>query len=164
MEEWKDIEGYEGLYQISNQGRVKSLKFGREKIRKSIKQKSGYFLVQLHDNGKREHKLVHRLVAQAFIPNPQKLPEVNHKDEDKSNNSVENLEWCDRKYNANYGTVTIRHSKRVVQIDPQTSDVVHEWASTAECGRNGYSSGAISECCNGKRKIHKGYVWKYLQA
>lgn len=118
---WKDIEGYEGLYQVSNLGRVKSLDrkeyFYRgdtpvERIRKgcilSPSSSCGYLHVNLHDGKKRKMKLIHRLVAQAFIPNPDILPEVNHKNELKTDNSVSNLEWCTAKYNSNYGTRTIR--------------------------------------------------------
>ena len=166
MEEWKDIEGYEGMYQVSNQGRVKSLKFGKEKIRKCREMSNGYLVVGLCKEGKRTDKLVHRLVAEAFLPNPNNLPQVNHKDENPSNNNVENLEWCTPKYNCNYGTRNQRCSspKRVDQIDKVSGEVIRQWESTAECSRNGYSSGAVSECARGVRKQYKGYVWKYLQA
>lgn len=120
QEIWKDIEGYEGLYQVSNLGRVKSLdKYinsgiknnsyvkRKEKILK-LKFNQGYYEVTLTHNHKRRFCKVHRLVAQAFIPNPNNFPQVNHKDENKLNNCVENIEWCDAKYNCNYGT---RNSK-----------------------------------------------------
>lgn len=165
MEVWKDIEGFEGLYQISNQGRVKSLWFGKEKILKGGKAR-GYLIIGLYKDGKLVMKLVHRLVAEAFLPNPQNLQEVNHKDENKENNNVENLEWCDRKYNCNFGTrnkkIAEKQGKRVAQIDAVTGEVVRQWASTKECGRNGYSHGNVVECCNGLRKTHKGYIWKYI--
>lgn len=115
---WRDIEGYEGLYQVSNLGRVKSLdridRLGRRKpgvILSYILHNYGYLLVNLYKEGKRKLFLVHRLVAHTFIPNPEGLPEINHKDEDKTNNLVDNLEYCDRKYNINYGT----HTERMVQ-------------------------------------------------
>lgn len=108
---WKDIIGYEGLYQVSSLGRVRSLDrydsrncFWEGRILKLYTRKGGYLFVQLHLNGKGKNYLVHRLVAIAFIPNPDNLPEVNHLDEDKTNNRVENLEFCDRKYNINFGT------------------------------------------------------------
>lgn len=114
-EEWRPIEGYEGLYEVSNTGRVRSLdmyvKIGygsyrlhKGKVLSPGKNKDGYLLINLHCNEKNKKCLVHRLVAQAFIPNPDNLPQVNHKDEDKLNNRVENLEWCDAKYNINYGS------------------------------------------------------------
>lgn len=118
QEVWKDIIGYEGLYQISNLGRVKSLE--RVTISKNGKRYTcqelclrfgnikGYKFVVLRKGCKSYQVLVHRLVAQAFIPNPDSLPEVNHKDENKSNNHVDNLEWCTHKYNSNYGTAKMR--------------------------------------------------------
>ena len=113
IEEWRPIKGYEGLYEVSNTGRVRSLDrydsnnhFLKGRILKLYTRKGGYLFVQLHLNGKGKNYLVHRLVAIAFIPNPDNLPEVNHLDEDKTNNRVENLEFCDRKYNINYGTRT----------------------------------------------------------
>lgn len=123
MEEiWKDIEGYEGKYQISSLGRVKRLggyyycghrgeqkKIIEEKIMKQQIRSKGYLCVSLSDGTKRKTFQVHRLVAQAFIPNPDNLPQVNHKSEITSENFVENLEWCDNKYNCNYGS----HGKRI---------------------------------------------------
>lgn len=115
QEEWKDIAGFEGLYQVSNLGRIKSLKrkirantCGKrimpERILTACVAGNGYFLVVLCKEGKHYNKMIHRLVAETFLPNPHKLKEVNHKDENKLNNNLSNLEWCDRKYNANYGT------------------------------------------------------------
>ena len=165
MEQWKDIKGYEGLYQVSNEGRVKSLKWNKEKILKGGHHTKGYLQLCLYKDGQVIMKKIHRLVAEAFIPNPNNYKEVNHKDENKENNSVENLEWCTQEYNHNYGTRTQRQiescSKRVDQIDAITGEVVHKWKSTIECERNGYNCGHISDCCNGKRKTHKGYIWKY---
>ena len=103
---WKDIPGYEGLYQVSNLGEIKSLNYrntGKEKIIKPRKNKGGYLRVVLCKNGKQKDFLVHRLVAVAFIPNHNNYNQVNHKDENPSNNNVNNLEWCTSKYNSNYG-------------------------------------------------------------
>lgn len=119
MEEWKDIEGYEGLYQISNYGQVKSLTKERympnggkrvytERLVAINVVKSGYLNVQLWKDGKVKNKMVHILVAMAFIPNPNNYPQVNHKDEDKTNPIYSNLEWCTRSYNATYGTAIQR--------------------------------------------------------
>ena len=112
-EMWKDIPGYEGLYQVSNLGEVRGLKHkGSNKV-KTLKQatnKRGYKRVNLSKNGKKKNYLVHRLVAMTFIPNPDNLPQVNHKDENPSNNNVNNLEWCTSKYNINYGTRNERTS------------------------------------------------------
>lgn len=108
---WKDIIGYEGLYQVSSLGRVRSLDrydsrnhFRNGRMLKLSYNTVGYLSVGLHSNGKAKMYMVHRMVAQAFIPNPNNLPIINHKDENPSNNSVENLEWCTAKYNSNYGT------------------------------------------------------------
>ena len=106
IEIYKDIQGYEG-YQVSNHGNIKSLGNGKsrkEKILKPVNTTKCYLQVELSKQGKRKKYLVHRLVAQAFIDNPNNLPQVNHKDEDKTNNHVTNLEWCDALYNNNYGT------------------------------------------------------------
>ena len=103
QEIWKDIKEYEGLYQISNFGRVKSL-HGKEKFLKLHLKPDGYMQVVLCKNYKTTSRLVHRFVAEAFVPNPNNLVQVNHKDENKTNNYVENLEWCTPSYNVNYGT------------------------------------------------------------
>lgn len=103
-EVFRPVEGYEGLYEVSNLGRVKSLKWGKERILKPGMDGCGYLKANLYKEGKIKHFMVHRLVAQAFIPNPEGLPQINHKDEDKTNNRVDNLEWCTAKYNSNYGT------------------------------------------------------------
>jgi hypothetical protein len=162
MENWRDIRGYEGLYQVSNEGRVKSLKWGKEKILKAAKNNMGYLYVVLWKDGKQAHKLVHRLVAEVFIPNPNHYKEVNHKDECKTMNCVENLEWCDRKYNINYGTRTEKCSRRIDQIDKVTGEVIRQWESTAECGRSGFDYSGVSRCARGKLKQYKGYIWKYV--
>ena len=100
---WKNIEGYEGKYQVSNLGQVKSM-IGQEKVLHPKKHRNGHLQIGLHKDKKRKTMYIHRLVAQAFIPNPDNLPGVNHKDENPNNNNVDNLEWCTQKYNCNYGT------------------------------------------------------------
>ena len=162
-EYWKPVVGYEGLYMVSNWGRVKSIKFGKEKILKQSKdKKTGYLHVGLCKENILKHFLVHRLVAEAFIDNSDNLPQVNHKDENKTNNNVDNLEWCTNEYNINYGTRTERYSKPVLQY---TLDgvFVREWKSIAEAGRNGYQQICISKCCRGLNKQHKGFIWKYKE-
>lgn len=116
MEIWKDIPGYEGFYQASNDGKVRSLNYNHTREKKIMKQstdKLGYKRVMLCKNGKRKTFQVHRLVAIIFIPNPKNLPCVNHKDENPSNNHINNLEWCSYSYNNNYGTRNERASKAI---------------------------------------------------
>ena len=108
---WKDIEGYEGLYQVSSFGRVKRVTTGR--ILKGSKDKDGYLVVGLYKNNTKSTKKIHRLVAQAFIPNHEHKPEINHIDEDKTNNKVSNLEWITRKENLNHGTRNERAGKAI---------------------------------------------------
>ena len=168
MEEiWKDIEGYEGLYQVSNMGRVRSL---RKNIilREGISR--GYSVLNLSKNGKPLTKKVHRLVANAFIPNPDNLPQVNHKDENKLNNCADNLEWCTQEYNLNYGTGNKKRglsntngklSKPVCQYS-KDGCFIKEWKSIMDVERmTGYDCGHISACCRNIRKTAYKYIWKY---
>ena len=170
-EVWKDILGYEGLYKISDKGRVKSIGYGKERILKPGSCR-GYLHVSLCKNHKIKYCRIHRLVAQSFIPNPQNLPMVNHKDENPSNNNVTNLEWCDSKYNNNYGTRIQRVnekntngklSKPVIQYT-KTGELIKEWKSTKDVERNlRYDHKNISSCCLGKYKSAYGFVWRYKQ-
>lgn len=170
----KDIKEYENMYQISNIGRVKSLennKTKKEKILKPSVNKIGYLNVKLYKNRKFKSFIVHRLVAEAFILSPNNLPQVNHKNEIKTDNRVENLEWCDAKYNNNYGTRLERVaekttngkcSKPVLQIDQLTDAIIAEFPSINEVERQlGISH--ISECCLGKRNTAGGFKWKYKE-
>ena len=174
---WKDIQGYEGLYQVSNLGRVKSLERYKsnhsckqlvpERIIKVRKNWDGYLKVTLCKDGKVKTYKVHRLVATAFIENPDNLKEINHKDEDKINNCVENLEWCTRVYNCNYGTRSKRsaekHSKPVIGIHKITG-LILEFPSTMEAERQiGIRHDNISNCCKGKQKSAGGYYWHYVE-
>lgn len=178
-EEWKDIKGYEGLYKVSNTGKIKSIgrwidrkckgkRWEEEKIMKLSLNKRGYQIVGLSKNGVKLYQ-VHRLVAQAFIQNPNNYPQVNHKDENKQNNCIQNLEWCDTKYNNNYGTRLERIfkkttngkcSKVVLQIDTATENVIAEFPSINEVKRQ-LGLTHISECCKGKRNTAGGFKWKY---
>ena len=162
---WCPIKGYESMYEVSDKGRVRSLKFGKERILKPRRDKDGYIQVDLYKNGYHKTCKVHRLVAQTFIPNPDNLSEVNHKDENKENNFVQNLEWCNQKYNINYGTRTQRQaeklSKPVLQYT-KSGEFVREWKSTHDVERNlGYFNNYISYCCTGKRKYAYGFIWKF---
>lgn len=165
MEEiFKDIEGYEGLYQISNLGNVKALNYNREKREKELKRyinRYGYFYVELCKGAKRKKITVHRLVAQAFLSNPNNYNVVNHKDENKQNNNVDNLEWCNYLYNANYGTRNKRISKPISQFDKH-GNFIKRWESAKEIERIlNIDSGSVSKCCKGKLKSAGGYKWQY---
>ena len=163
---------YEGLYQVSNLGNILSLNYrntGRAELMNPWEDKDGYLKIGLRKNRKTDFILVHRLVAQTFLPNPDNLPQVNHKDENKANNRVENLEWCDGKYNHNYGTINQRISKAntngklskpVLQLS-LTGELIREYPSANECGRNGFERSGVIRCCNGKQKTHKGFRWMY---
>ncbi len=164
---WIPIKGYEGLYEVSSYGRVRSLSYrrtGQTRVLNLEKNHFGYILVKLHKNGKGKTYQVHRLVASAFIPNWFEDEQVNHRDENKENNRVENLEWCSSKYNNNYGTARKRmvekQSKTVLQLT-KTGELIREWPSTMEAGRNGFDNSSVAKCCNGKLKHYKGYIWKY---
>lgn len=159
-----NIEGFEN-YEVKPNGEVVNTKTG--KVKKLVKDKDGYLLVQLWKNGKLKSFRVHRLVAQAFIPNPDNLPCVNHKDEDKTNNNVDNLEWCTHDYNANYGTRNERSSKTkskpVLQLMKDGS-LVRVWPSASEVKKQlHFSQGHISECCRGKLQSAHGYKWCYMK-
>lgn len=165
---WKDIDGYEG-YQVSNLGRVRRFyKNGNVRILKPISNKNGYLIVTLYKNSSSKSCRVHRLVAKAFLENPNNLPQVNHKDENPSNNIVSNLEWCDAKYNINYGTrnekVAEALSKVVIQIDKNTNVIINIFPSMMEAHREtGCNQAHICNCCKGKRKSAGNYKWKYQQ-
>ena len=162
---WHDIEGYEGLYQISNKGRVKSLYNGSERILKPRDNGRGYLRVNLRKENTSKYIRVHRLVARAFIPNPDNLPEINHRDENKKNNCVENLEWCDRVYNVNYGTRNERISRKILQYS-KSGEFIREWQSAAEVERElNISHSNIIQCCRGnpKHTTAGGFIWKYKE-
>ena len=160
----KDYENYE----VRPNGEVVNVKTG--KILKPRKRNDGYLTVHLCKNGRYKHFYIHRSVAEAFIPNPENLPCVNHRDEDKTNNTVENLEWCFYEYNDNYGTRNERVSKSltngktskpILQLRMDGS-LVRIWPSTIEVQRQlGYSQGNISNCCNGRYKQSYGFKWCY---
>lgn len=191
---WKEIVGYENIYQISNKGRVKSLgrwvykeyrgkRWKEEKILKPSVNKRGYLYVGLCKNRKVKYFHVHRLVAEAFIKNHNNLPQVNHKDENKQNNCVQNLEFCDAKYNINYGTrneriaeklkgmkhteetknkISEANSKPVLQIDKITNEVIAEFPSIIEVQRQlGINQSTISKCCLGKQNTAGNYKWQF---
>lgn len=178
-EEWRDIKGYEGVYQISNLGHIKRIRCtkGGERIIKGFLTKKRYLKVTLHKDGVRKDYLVHRLVAETFIPNPQNKPCVDHIDTDKLNNKVENLRWCTpRENNWNETTRAKRSdtmkkmyeqgaehpkSMKVVQLTLE-GEFVHVWDSMIETTKEGFSCQCVCRCCKKERKTHKGFKWMYL--
>ena len=171
-EVWKDISGFEGYYQVSDKGRVRSLDRkvwnANNNTFNSIKGRTlkpgnvnGYKLVVLNKGGKRTSVKVHRLVAEAFIPNPKRLEYVNHKDENKSNNRLGNLEWCTAKYNVYYGENS--RTRPVISTNILTGEQT-TYPSTWEAARlGGFTQTHISSACRGKLKTHKGHYWQYLE-
>lgn len=200
MEIWKDIKGYEGIYQVSNLGRVKSLprivicsngckKNYKSKILKSKFEKDGYLRIGLTKFSKETKKYIHRLVAETFVPNPNNYSEVNHIDENKSNNKAINLEWCTRKYNMNYGNrikkqvAHTNYKKIASKIDYKALSVLQKsatqkavyqyskeykfikrWSSFSQVENElGIHHSNIVACCTGRRKSTGGYIWSYTK-
>lgn len=175
MEEiWKDVEGYEGFYQVSNMGRVRSierrLNDGRIYGGRILEQKqvrNGYMQVHVSKDNKGKYLSVHRLVARAFVPGFVEGADVNHKDEDKTNNRVDNLEWCSHSYNSQYGhrndTMVEQRSLEVVMMSEDGS-TIREFPSLREAARaSGVSAAHICQVCKGERKKAGGYRWKYKE-
>lgn len=173
-EVWRPVAGYNGRYEVSDLGNVKSMDYnhtGQTRVLSECDDGSGYRLVCLCKDGRQKSCKVHRLVAEAFIPNPGNLPQVNHKNEDKTDNRAENLEWCSQSYNINYGTANeragkakVNHpglSRTVFQFDLQ-GHLVREWPSLHEVRRQtGWNCANISACCLGKCKTAYHHFWKY---
>lgn len=167
--EWEAIEGYEGIYDVSNTGLIKS--YPRVGSRSSVPRlmcggldNHGYRVVSLCKDRKVKTFRIHRLVANAFLPNPKGLREINHIDEDKTNNNVLNLEWCDRAYNVNYGHRTEKTKKPVIQM-AMDGVAIAEFDGVRSAsfmfGKNAY--GRISDVCLGKRKSAYGYKWRFKE-
>ena len=177
-EEWRDVVGYEGLYQVSNQGRVKSLerkiphwcggeRTVKERILKPKTDRYGYLIVGLYAAGKRKMLRVHRLVCQTFHENPGNKPQINHINEIKTDNRARNLEWATARENSNFGTRNERMAKTKSKPVGQYTlggELVKIWPSAMEAQRQtGFSRGNICKAANGNYKTAYGFIWKYVE-
>lgn len=189
-EEWRDIKGYEGLYQVSNLGRIKSLKYKggkQERILDGSINNNGYRVVTFRKDNKRRDYLVHRLVAEVFIPNPNNKPFIDHIDTDRTNNRIDNLRWVTQKENCNNVITKKKYvdsskqsyilgkspkmigakgkdnpkSKKAIQLT-LNGEPIKIWDSIREVDRHGFSSTCVVKCCKGYRRTHKGFKWMYL--
>lgn len=173
QEIWRSIKDYEGLYEVSNLGRVRNTRTG--KILKPGKRPNGYLYVVLCKDGINKHYSVHRLVGMAFTDivhwtkdakgRPFDELTVNHLNEVKSDNRVENLQWCPLEYNLGYGTRNERIAKsksKTVYQYTLDSQLVKVWPSTTECERNGFNHSAVSNCCRGIYSQYKSFKWSYI--
>lgn len=161
-ENWKTIVGYEGRYEVSDKGNIRSLKFGKTKILKPWKTNRGYLQVKLRKGGIHKNMYVHRLVAEAFIPNPNHLATVNHRDEVKTNNAASNLEWMSLPDNTAYSQS--RWAERPIQQFDKQGNLLAAFPSLNEAERvTEIARGNIWSCCNGKLKSTGGYNWRYAQ-
>lgn len=171
---WKDIKNFEGLYQVSDHGDIKSIERTKtnnagtqrveERILKQRRDKDGYLVVCLSKEGKHYGRRVNRLVAEAFIPNPECLPVVNHKDENKQNNEADNLEWCTVRYNTCYGDglrkMAAKQGRPVIQV--LNGNIIGEYYSTGNASKEtGIPQGNIYKACAGERRIAGGYEWRF---
>lgn len=169
MEIWKDIEGYEGLYQVSSEGMVKSLNYnrtGKERILKSAKDKYGYLFVKLRKEGTVKYYLIHRLIAIAFIPNPDNKPCIDHINGDKTDNRVENLRWVTHKENMN-NPITLnkigKHLRKSILQFSVDGNFIKTWESIMDVQREyDIDKSAIIRCCKNKQNTSCGYIWQYL--
>ena len=181
IELWKDVKGYEGKYQISNLGNVKSLRYKGSYISKNLVPKTnndGRLWVELWKSGKGKPMLIHRLVGEAFIPNPDNLPQINHKDENPKNNVVWNLEWCTGEYNIQYSARRQlerytcfgqqpkprngKNNKYPINQYDMSGNLVKTWPNARTILlQTGMSDWSISECCRGNRKKAYGFKWRY---
>lgn len=168
MPNWKPINGYEGLYEVSDEGEVMSLKYyggSRRHLMKFTPDKDGYLQVGLYKDKKCKKRKVHRLVAEAYLPNPNNYDCINHKNENKTDNRAENIEWCSKAYNNAYGervkTIPQKKKRPIVQ-KTLAGEPIKVWESASDAGRTKeYTQSGISLCLTGRNKTYKGFLWQY---
>lgn len=175
-EVWKDIRGYEGIYQVSNLGNVKRLfKDGKERLLLGKKDKDGYIVVILSKHQKKKFYRVHRLVAEAFVPNPENKSQINHKDRKKANNVVDlndldgettNLEWVTSSENVMHCYKTGRKTKkRSILQYTKNKEYISRWNSIKDASKSlRISANNISSCCSGRLQSAGGYLWEYAES
>ena len=165
-EVWEPVVGYEGLYEVSNTGKLRN---AHKETVKPFPNAAGYYRVNLCRNGERKAKFVHRLVAEAFIDNAFGYPQVNHKDENRANNAVENLEWCSAEYNTNYGTrnqrasesMKLKNCKPVIATNERTGEEICFLSATFAAALIGKCKSYIGYAAKHPRKVYSGYMWRY---
>ena len=168
---WRPVAGFEGAYEVSNLGNIRSFKVGNGILMTPNRNKYGYMKVLLFKDGKPCCKNIHRLVAEAFIPNPNNLPQINHKNEDKADNRVENLEWCTCADNCNYGTrndrvakaLTKKYGVPVYQFSLD-GEFINRYDSLSDAGRKtNLSPSSIRHACRGEREDVGGFMWAFAE-
>jgi hypothetical protein len=158
--EWRDVAGHEGRLKVSDTGELMSVTTGA--IRKTRVDRYGYEILTLRKGEQTKTELVHRLVAKAFIDNPNGYPQINHKDENKRNNAVSNLEWCTQEYNLSYGRPGNWHFPRPVACLTNDGARVATYPGVRAASRAaGVATSTISKCCRGARRSAAGYKWQY---
>lgn len=157
-EVWKTITGYED-YQVSNLGRVKSLKYGKERIL-TDRDTKGYLYITVSKNSIRKRLLIHRLVAEAFLDNPDNLPIINHRDENKHNNKADNLEFCTYYYNLTYNNKHRTYAKKVGCF--KDGKLLKVYMAIQDVKNDGFDASNVCNCCKGKLNKHHGYQWTYI--
>ena len=172
---WKDIQGYEGAYQVDENGNVYSIR--KKKMLKAWKNRFGYLKVSLWKDNRGKQFAVHRLVAQAFIPNPENKPQVNHIDCDRTNNNVDNLEWVTNQENHDWSVklgrrvmrenwrskiIATRQRKPVEGTNIETGEVIR-FDGIRAVSSAGYDSKSVTNCCKGRKKSYRGFTWRYLE-
>ena len=179
MELWRPVKGYEGFYEVSNLGRVRSVDrfvrnshngdytvFKKSIIKKPTLDDGGYETITLNKEGRWETRLVHRLVAIAFLGDPEEGQEVNHKDENKRNNQVSNLEWCSKAYNVRYGTrarrAAAKRSRPVLQCTLD-GEIIQEYQSLSSVKEDGFNPSNVKAVCDGKFSQMNGYGWRWSE-